>query len=158
MFVNAFSLVDNGKDLYLTRPSNESAVIRYNAVSNKMKCLNKLQVQYDVERSQNAGEILVTFMCCFFSSNITYVTMRTNLKWIEISIPRQIQICFANIGIAKHSISKHTNYIPIVFTLHYGRSTKIMSFLQYCQLLRGRNRITYRIIAAWQSNSSKIVR
>lgn len=66
LFVNAFSLVDNGKDLHLTRPSNESAVIRYNAVSNKMKCLNKLQVQYDVERSQNAGEILVTFMCCFF--------------------------------------------------------------------------------------------
>ncbi|VDI01987.1 Hypothetical predicted protein [Mytilus galloprovincialis] len=50
---------DNGKDLHLTRPSNESAVIRYNAVSNKMKCLNKLQVQYDVERSQNAGEILI---------------------------------------------------------------------------------------------------
>lgn len=84
--------------------------------------------------------------------------MRINLEWTEISISRQIQICFANIGIAKHSISKHTNYIPIVFTLHYGKSTKIMSLLQYRQLLGGRNRITYRIIAAWQSNISKIVR
>ncbi|CAC5406700.1 unnamed protein product [Mytilus coruscus] len=50
---------DNSKELHLTRPSNESAVITYNAVSNQMECLQKLEVQYDVERSQNAGEILI---------------------------------------------------------------------------------------------------
>ncbi|XP_052059441.1 inter-alpha-trypsin inhibitor heavy chain H5-like [Mytilus californianus] len=50
---------DKSKELHLTRPSNESAVITYNVVSNQMECLQKLEVQYDVERSQNAGEILI---------------------------------------------------------------------------------------------------
>lgn len=54
-----FYLTDSNKDLQLARPSNETAVLTFIAVSSYNKCLRQIQVLYDVERSQNAGEILV---------------------------------------------------------------------------------------------------
>ena len=54
-----FYLTDSNKDLQLVRPSNETAVLAFTTVSSYNKCLRQIKVQYDVERSQNAGEILV---------------------------------------------------------------------------------------------------